>query len=79
MIHEALKSLNEAEKAVISAQGNPGSAEFQRAYQKLQLAKERVAQAKSSGLEPDGKHRLDLASEHLIHLHETMEALQDQL
>lgn len=78
MIDDALHALHHAEKAVVDAQGNPSSGEFQRALQKLQLAKEQIARHQNDEFDPEARHRLDLAAEQVIHLHETLEALEDQ-
>ncbi|KZZ84147.1 MULTISPECIES: hypothetical protein [Bacillaceae] len=78
MIDDALHALHHAEKAVVDAQGNPGSGEFQRAFQKLQLAKEQIKKHQNDELDPEERHHLDLAAEQAIHLHETLESLEDQ-
>ncbi|WP_191561112.1 hypothetical protein [Metabacillus idriensis] len=68
--------VEQARDAVIHAQMNFNSAEYQRAFKALTLAKEQVKLAMHQEVDEDQKVMVHHASEHLTHLSETLVALQ---
>jgi superoxide dismutase len=74
---ESLKAVHHAEEAVYKAQANSNMEERQKAFQQLQIAKDKVHAATQKINNEEGLHRLHQAGEHLRHLSEAQQSLED--
>lgn len=76
---ESLKAVHHAEEAVYEAQSNSNVKERQEAFMQLQIARNKVQEAKMQldKNNTQGHHRLQQALEHLHHLEEAEHALED--
>jgi soluble cytochrome b562 len=74
---ESLKAVHQAEEAVYHAQANAG--DRQQAFQQLLIAKDKVHTAQKLIEEGnvEAQHRLHQAVEHLRHLEEAQQSLED--
>ncbi|MBM7661312.1 hypothetical protein JOC85_002084 [Bacillus mesophilus] len=75
---KALEAVHQAEESVYHAQASTEIGDRQKSVLHLQIAKEKVHQAqKEVEGDVDAQHRLHQAVEHLRHLEEAQQALED--
>ncbi|MFZ3591918.1 hypothetical protein ACOI1C_22605 [Bacillus sp. DJP31] len=76
---ESLKAVHHAEKEVYESQSNTNAEERQQSFQQLQIAKEKVQEAKRQLDENsfEEMHRLLQAEEQLRHLMEAQQSFED--
>jgi hypothetical protein len=76
---ESLKAVHHAEEAVYESQSNSDVKERQEASIQLQIARDKVQEARMQldKKDTDGQHRLQQALEQLRHLEEAEQALED--
>jgi hypothetical protein len=75
---EALKAVHQAEESVYHAQATAEIGDRQKSVLQLQIAKQKVHHAQKEVVDDqDAQHRLHQAVEHLRHLEEAQQALQN--